>query len=46
MNIEALWGVSDEKNRICSEIAALRAKIASFLDLDRGPGGGRREAPP
>lgn len=36
MNVEALWGVSDEKNRLCSEIVALKAKIASFLDLDRG----------
>lgn len=36
LNIEALWGVSDEKNRICSEIEALRSRIASALDLGRG----------
>lgn len=37
MNIEALWEVADEKNRICSEISALRSEIAAALRLERGP---------
>jgi hypothetical protein len=35
MDVESLWGVADEKNRICSEIGALRSRIASTLDLGR-----------
>ena len=35
MNIDSLWAVSDEKNRICSEIVTLRSRIASTLGLER-----------
>lgn len=31
MNIELLWGVADEKTRLCSGIGALRSRIASLL---------------
>jgi len=35
MNIEGLWAVSDQKNGICSQIGALRSRIAFALGLDR-----------
>jgi hypothetical protein len=35
MDVESLWAVADEKNRLCSEIGALKSRIASTLDLDR-----------
>jgi hypothetical protein len=39
MEFEPLWTLSDEKNRLCSEIEALRSRIASAAD----PNGGIRD---
>jgi hypothetical protein len=36
LELEPLWAVSEEKNRLCSEIEALRSRIASEGSPDEG----------